>query len=226
MCYNKAIMITPKEIIKSRRRSIALIINGQGELVVRAPYYANKIDVMNFVATKQGWIQKQQALVRAELMHFAPLEIKDNASLYIQGQKCFLALRGVSEAALWGDVLLVPFTCTRDDLRIFLCQELGKVLPQRVAYFAQLMGVCPTEVKLSKAKGKWGSCSYTNKLSFSWRLIFCPPEVLDYVVVHELSHITNKSHNKLFWERVGSILPHYREQEKWLKSKRKLMEIL
>ena len=70
------------------------------------------------------------------------------------------------------------------------------------------------------------SCSFCNNINFAWRLIMCPQEVIDYIVVHELCHIKNKSHNRAFWESVADVMPDYKKQEKWLKTNRRLMRIL
>jgi len=69
----------------------------------------------------------------------------------------------------------------------------------------------------ARAKKRWGSCNTKANIFFSWRLIMTPLPVIDYVVVHELVHIEEKSHSKVFWNRVGSILPDYRERRRWLK---------
>lgn len=100
------------------------------------------------------------------------------------------------------------------------------ILQERVESIAKDMRVLPNGVKITSAKTRWGSCSYTNHLNFSWRLIMCPPEVVDYVVVHELCHILHKDHSKSFWESVGRVDAAYREHENWLKENRRLMEIL
>lgn len=219
-------MIKPKKIIKTRRRSIALIVNGQGELVVRAPYYASETDIISFVEKKQGWIQKQQLLVAQELREFKALSLAENSSLDVQGRTYYIAKRAIDKIILQGNALLLPVDCTTQQLLQWLKEQLLLVLLPSVAYYAGVMGVVPKSVQLSNAKTKWGSCSYANALRFSWRLIFCPPDVLDYLVVHELTHIKNKSHNRLFWQQVEDTLPNYKEQEKWLKTHRKVMEIL
>jgi len=64
---------------------------------------------------------------------------------------------------------------------------------------------------------RWGSCSAANRLAFSWRLILAPPEAIDYVVVHELAHMKEKSHAPAFWRLVAAASPDYREQRDWLR---------
>lgn len=86
------------------------------------------------------------------------------------------------------------------------------VLPERVAYYAAVMGVTPTGIKITGAKKRLGSCSGKNSLCFSWRLMLYPPETIDYVVVHELAHIRHHNHSRAFWDFVEQILPDYRKR--------------
>lgn len=90
-------------------------------------------------------------------------------------------------------------------------------LPRRVEYFAEIMGVQPTSVKITSAKTRFGSCSGTNGICFSWRLMQYPTEAIDYVVVHELAHIRIKNHSPAFYAAVASILPDYKQREKLLR---------
>lgn len=91
-------------------------------------------------------------------------------------------------------------------------------IPPRVRHFAEKMGLCPTGVKITGAKTRFGSCSSRNSLCFSWRLMAYPPEAVDYVVVHELAHIAHKNHGSEFYALVASVLPDYRERQRILKS--------
>src|SRR5574344_1973009 len=91
LCYNEKMMITPTSNIRSRRHSIALMVNSQGELVVRAPYYVSKIDIMGFVAQKQAWLAKQKALVEQELRKFQPLVLEENKNITILDKTYYIA---------------------------------------------------------------------------------------------------------------------------------------
>ena len=90
-------------------------------------------------------------------------------------------------------------------------------IPRRVEYFAKQMGVQPTDIKITSAKTRFGSCSAKDSLCFSWRLMLYPPEAIDYVVVHELAHIKEKNHAPAFYKVVASVLPDYKAREKLLK---------
>ena len=90
-------------------------------------------------------------------------------------------------------------------------------LPGRTAYWAKIMGVTPTGVKITSARGRFGSCSGKNSICYSWRLMAYPQEAVDYVVVHELAHILQKNHSARFYAVVERYLPDWRERQRMLK---------
>ncbi len=97
-------------------------------------------------------------------------------------------------------------------------EQLAKqVIPEKVAYYARLMGVTYGRISIRKQKTRWGSCSREGNLNFNCLLMMAPPEVLDYVVVHELSHRLEMNHSARFWTLVEKVMPDYRVSRKWLK---------
>lgn len=81
---------------------------------------------------------------------------------------------------------------------------------------SQEMGLFPTRVSLRDQKTKWGACTSRGTVTFNWRLIMAPPEVLDYVVVHELAHLKELNHSPRFWAVVERYCPKWRIHRKWL----------
>lgn len=98
-----------------------------------------------------------------------------------------------------------------------LAQQAKKLLPERVKYFAQLIGVTYGRITIRNQRTRWGSCSTKGNLNFNVALMKVQPEVLDYVVVHELCHRLEMNHSPRFWERVEEVLPEYKALRKWLK---------
>ena len=88
---------------------------------------------------------------------------------------------------------------------------------ERVAYYHSHTGGNYTSITIRDQKSRWGSCSSRGTLSFNYRLIFAPPKVLDYVVVHELCHLTHMNHSKDFWNMVAQIMPEYKVYKTWLR---------
>lgn len=89
--------------------------------------------------------------------------------------------------------------------------------PKRTAYFVQLTGGSYSRITIRDQKTRWGSCSARGTLSFNWRLMLAPPTIADYVIVHELCHLTYMNHSENFWKKVESVYPDYRTARQWLK---------
>ena len=90
-------------------------------------------------------------------------------------------------------------------------------IPKRVAYFNTMTGGSYSRISIRDQKTRWGSCSSKGTLSFNWRLMLAPPSILDYVVVHELCHLTHMNHSPAFWQAVDAVYPDYKNARKWLK---------
>lgn len=117
---------------------------------------------------------------------------------------------------------IVPFT--GEELHD-LAQKALAYIPKRVAYFAGLMHVDYGRITIRNQRTRWGSCSSKGNLNFNCLLMCAPPEVIDYIVVHELCHRKQMNHSKAFWQEVAAVLPDYKMQEKWLRTEgKKLMQ--
>lgn len=98
-----------------------------------------------------------------------------------------------------------------------LADQAKAVIPERVAYYAQKAGISYGRITIRCQHTRWGSCSSKGNLNFNCLLMLTPPEVLDYVVVHELCHRKELNHSQKFWAEVEQILPGYRVPRQWLK---------
>lgn len=173
------------QVVYSRRRSLALEIKTDGQVIIRAPEGISEGVLMEFVRTRQEWILKKwfdSETKRRNLAQVFPHDHEEDPKL---------------EAAY------------RRKAR----ERIG----QRTAYFAALMGVTYGRISIRSAKTRWGSCSSEGNLNFHWKLVLMPPEVLDYVVVHELAHRKEMNHSRKFWAEVKNVLPDYEKRRKWLK---------
>lgn len=105
---------------------------------------------------------------------------------------------------------------TEDEITL-LTKKAKEEIPPRAEYFASVMGVSFDRITIRHQKTRWGSCSSKKTLSFNFLLMLVPPEVRDYVIVHELCHLKEMNHSKSFWKEVENIIPDYKKHYKWLK---------
>ncbi|MBQ4048994.1 MAG: M48 family metallopeptidase [Clostridia bacterium] len=213
------------DVVFSRRKTIALSLDPGGNLTVRAPLRTGKNVIEDVILRHRSWIiQKQHALAEAKSAH-PEVRICDGAEFPYLGGSLTLQIADAAEVKRIGDTLQIPPSADGRVLVAWLKDQLRPILTERCAYFGEKIAVRPQSVGITSAKTRWGSCSASNRLNFTFRLIFCPPDVIDYVVLHELSHIRHKNHSAQFWQQVGSVLPEYASQRLWLKKNALLMEI-
>ena len=106
---------------------------------------------------------------------------------------------------------------TEEELEI-LSDQAHSLLPEKVRYWAPRVGVTYGRITIRRQKTRWGSCSAQGNLNFNLLLMLTPPEVMDYIVVHELCHRKEMNHSARFWAEVEKVLPDYKVQRQWLKT--------
>ena len=170
-------------VIRSNRKTVAIQVNSDLSVTVRAPRSVSEKDIEEILKKKEAWISKHIEKIKETKERF---EAEPTEKL------------------------------TREKV-IALADEALKVIPERVEYFAKVIGVTYGKITVRNQKIRWGSCSSKGNLNFNCLLMLAPPEVLDYVVVHELCHRKQMNHSKAFWLEVEKVLPNYKEVRKWLK---------
>lgn len=217
-------------IIRSGRKSVALVVTAEAKLIVRAPYRTSLRYIEDLVRKKEKWItQKQQAaMLRNETHKFKRTAAGEEFPFL--GELYTLELReGKSLVELQHGKLMLQLKAAEDAeplLEAWYRKQAKFVLAERTAYYSKMTGLHPKSISITGARRRWGSCGPENTLNFTWRLTMAPLHIIDYVVVHELAHIQFKNHSADFWKRVASILPEYKKCRRWLADNQRLMELL
>jgi len=103
--------------------------------------------------------------------------------------------------------------------------QITEIIVQRINRYGKQLGITLPSVIIKEQKKRWGSCSSKGILRFNWRIAMAPISIIDYIVVHELSHLKIKNHSPDFWKLVSMSLPDYQERRKWLKSNTPLLKL-
>jgi predicted metal-dependent hydrolase len=109
-----------------------------------------------------------------------------------------------------------PVELASKRLKNWLADEAMRDLERSVAVHARKLNVHPKRIAIRDQTSRWGSCSTTRVLSFSWRLVLAPPAVLDYVAAHEVAHLREMNHGPRFWALLKDASPDYEAQKRWL----------
>lgn len=207
-----------------RRRTVALLVDDRG-LTVSAPTGVPFSRVEGFLLQKAQWVlTKLDAFARG---YGLPMAWEHGTLLPYLGNSLRLCLSigtGTPEMDGTGDCLLVPCREPQDRAEVekkvvawYRARALAH-FRSRVDELAAVMAVTVRALKLSNAKGRWGSCNGKGEIRLNWRLIKAPPVLIDYVIVHELAHRVEMNHSPAFWQVVEAVLPDYRQQRRALRS--------
>ncbi|MDD5376842.1 MAG: SprT family zinc-dependent metalloprotease [Candidatus Gracilibacteria bacterium] len=209
--------IPPFEIIRASRRSISIQISKTYGLVVRAPFSVPEDIIHAFVDRKSDWIMKHLA------RHTEQRERKNN-TLYYLGHIYPFEYNLLQKETVTHSGGMFTFSGKVKDsgmeqaaLTRWYRKQAQIYLSERVYHFSGKHELKHRKIRITSAVTRWGSCNGHNDLNFPWRLLMAPKEIIDYVVVHELSHTVHKNHSKYFWNLVESIIPDWKAHRRYLK---------
>jgi len=215
-------------IIRSRRKTVALLVTADGQLEIHAPQQITRGEINTILTDKAGWIRKQQeaALRLAEQFHRRDL-VSGARVWYLGGSYPVDIVRTRSNKVQFSDSILLSLTDPTQAEKILIGWykvQARRILNQIVQQFAHTCGFRYQSVRITSARTRWGSCSRKNALSFPWRLVMAPREMIDYVVVHELAHTVEKNHSPSFWTLVERFIPDYRHRQAWFRLNGRLLD--
>jgi predicted metal-dependent hydrolase len=208
------------QIIRTKRKSIALIIKPDGSLVIRAPLKATKAQILALIEKQAEWICTRQEAARAAYARTRPVEFVDGEGFLFLGKVYPLqVVERAGKALVFKDGFFLDKGSrvkARDLFTAWYRKQARRVFEEKVARAAARYTFAYKRVKITSAEKRWGSCNSLGTLSFPWRLVMAPEEVIDYVVVHELVHTVIRNHGKEFWGRVREIVPDFKARRGWL----------
>ncbi len=220
--------LRPDRIVRSRRRTLSLEITPAAELVVRAPLRATDSWIMKLVEEKRGWIEKKIAEAKNRPTPGERRFVSGDAFLFLGRSYPLAVLEGSNAGISLGDRLYIGEERLPEChglLKAWYTQKAAEILPARVAGVAAILDYVPKKIRISDTRRRWASCSSTGTLSFCWRLILAPPEVIDYVIIHELVHLRQPDHSDRFWEKVKKAMPDYERHRHWLRENERMLAI-
>ncbi len=209
---NPPIALVLKPSARARRLSLR-VSRLDGRVTLTLPKGASRRHALAFAEDQAEWIRRQLE-TQSESLRPMP-----GATLPIMGEERAIITGAVRAPRLTETGIEVP---ARDPertparLAAFLKHEARAALTGAAARHAAALGVSHGRLTLRDTRSRWGSCSSSGDLMFSWRLIMAPPEVLDYVAAHEVAHLIEMNHSAAFWARVEQTCPTYRGPRRWL----------
>lgn len=203
-----------------RRRGIALAIDERG-LIVSAPYRTGMGTVEAALREHGDWIARKLAEWSAKRPR--PVEWVHGAQLVLHGAPLRLELHaGIREPRREGDRLIAGAgdapELIRTQVIAWMQAEALHCFRDRVDHYRRLLDLPVPAVSLTRARTRWGSCSPGARIRLNWRLIQMPPDIVDYVVAHEVAHLREMNHSARFWDTVAILIPDHHERRRRLRT--------
>lgn len=206
------------ELIRSKRKTLAVLITEQGKVQVRAPLRLSEKQIREFVEKHRAFISKTAQERQSAWQEKASFSVTQGDTLLVFGRE--YPVRFAEKAQFTGEYFEIPkgdFEAVKGQIIKEYKRLAQEWIPKRTYELAREIGVEPLSVRVNSAKTRWGSCSGKNALNFSWRLILADRDTIDYVIIHELCHIRHHNHSIAFWKMVEGFVPHYQTFQQNLK---------
>ena len=216
-------MLENIQITKKDVKNITLKVKPSGEVILTAPKMTSDEHIKFIIKKRAKWIEKKKEFF-ASFETIKKEYVSGEDFKYLGRSYRLKVIESKKEAVKLQRGYLEIYVKNKNDLKrkqnlvyewyyekallhfFNILQEFNKIVKQEIK-----------DIKIRQMKTRWGSCSSEKNLNFNWKLILAPPEVLDYVVVHELCHLKEMNHSKAFWNEVEKVMPEYETYKLWLK---------
>ncbi len=216
--------ITVHLLFPQRARRYLLRLQPDGAVRLVIPRRGSVAEGMRFLDRNEAWLLKRRAAWQKNSAHRQPW--LDGSCFLFRGEETILGVEtnadGATGLTFADQVILLPHPLPdyRPTILNLLRAIAERELPIRTHELALIHAIAIKRVTVRAQKTRWGSCSVRGTISLNWRLIHAPPEVVDYLIIHELMHRREMNHSARYWKLVAQAFPDYRSAERWLKTSR------
>ncbi|MBV4420272.1 M48 family metallopeptidase [Clostridium tyrobutyricum] len=215
-------------IIRKNIKNINIRVNNNGDICVTCPLNVAKSAIEEVINDKIQWIVKRLNLVNNRNIKLNELQIDNMKKVlflgkilpvqkfYINTNKTYVKFNNDNAIICGNNYILSNSENIKKVILSELSTKLYIILKERIDIYKNIIKVNPNKITIRNQKSIWGSCSSNSNLSFNYRLIMMPLDIIDYIVVHELCHLVYMNHSKEYWDLVSSIISNYKLKKIWL----------
>lgn len=214
-------------VVFKERKTMSIEVEPSGEVNVSSPLGVTEDIILDKVKSKANWIVQKQYEVQSININKINREVVSGESYLYLGRNYSLQIEDINTKDINVKLFRCKFiisTYTRNQDKIKLALEnwyREKTLlrvNERVNYYKQYFNIRPKDIKVKEQKKRWASCTSNNELLFNWRCSMAPANILDYIVLHEMTHMIYKDHSQEFWDRMAAVMPDYEVRKEWLRN--------
>jgi len=204
-----------------------LEISSDASLIIRAPLRIPFIEIQKIVFSKRNWIINKQRIAREKRLQGFPKNFMERDEFLYLGKKYPLVILENAVNPLFFNkefrIIRNYLPSARELFIDWYKKQAQSKIKERLDFYSDSLGYKYNKFGISNARKRWGSCNSKGNIYINWRLIMAPIDIIDYVIIHELAHLKERSHSKKFWERVKIIQGDYKQRRIWLKENAQLL---
>ena len=213
-------------LIKSSRKSIGIIVNSDGSVVVRAPQRATKKEIDDVINKRIDWILKHQKKFEQLGPAYSKWEFVDGEKHLLLGNEYVLRVNTGAFNTVRLNGKFIDVVCNNESMvkplmvkwyTLKANEMMPDIIMPVVNQFKSKYHRSPAKISLKNMKSRWGSCSSKGNLNFNCLLVLLPDEIIDSIVVHELCHLKQMNHSTRFYAEIDRAFPNYKQCHLWLK---------
>ncbi|MFW6029301.1 MAG: M48 family metallopeptidase [Halanaerobiales bacterium] len=229
------------DIVRTNRKTLGIVIDPEKGVLVRSPENLSEDKIHKVVSDKSTWILEKLDKVAEIKDKPVPKEFMSGEKLSYLGRKYRIKVLSKIDRNLKNKlskvkvkfykgkfIIEIPdslhdineeerIEAIRDELIKWYRKHAKIKIQERVDKYKGKIGIEPNIVRVKKQEKRWGSCSSKGNININWKIIMAPMSIVDYIVVHELTHLRYNNHCKDFWKSVEAIIPDYKERQDWLR---------
>lgn len=212
-------------IFSKKRKTVSIQVNPHG-ITVRSSFWITKYKIKQFLLKNELWIKQKVNEQKSKVK--TKLDLIDNQEILLGGKRFILKVTSdiIPKPKIENNHLYLSnhpdivksFGTPRKQIQIIVKEYAYNLLLEKTKSFSLIMSVNPISIKIKDYRSRWGSCSFKGDISYNWKIIFAPIEVIEYLIIHELSHLIFFNHSKEFWLKVEEFQPNFKNYRKWLKN--------
>ena len=216
------------EVHFSKRKTMEIAIEPPDKIIVTAPEGTTEEVILQKVKQKANWLITKMFTFRNMMTQKIQREFVSGESFMYLGRNYSMQIRidqTINKPVvklLRGKFYVTAASKDEDAIKqameVWYRQKAEEQIKARLKYYAPYFSKQPTAIKIKEQKKRWGSCSSKNELYFNWRSVMAKAPALDYIIVHEMCHLTHKDHSKAFWQQLSMIMPDYEIRKEWLRN--------
>jgi len=208
-------------IHSSKRNTFLLEVKRDGSLLARVPEGSSVEAIQKAIDSKMRWILKQRAEIYKLDISADPKKFVDGEKFLYLGVVYPLSVNGTEGAQLVFDGEKFVLSKEHQPLarEVFVewyREHAQRHILERVQRYSKQYNIPYSNIHITNAEKRWGSCNNKGILRFSWRLAMAPQDIIDYVIIHELMHIRHLNHSRAYWQEVIAVMPDFKQKKRWL----------